>query len=83
MEYHPPSVVYWPVVCSLCCPYVDVMDDIEQGFGQVQSDSKDLKQLQLEQTKIKVLASDIVCICVSIILLYIVSVRIYINAGLV
>ena len=42
-------------VCSLCCPYVGVMDDIEQGFGQVQSDSKDLKQLQLEQTKIKVL----------------------------
>ena len=31
------------------------MDDIEQGFGQVQSDSKGLKQLQLEQTKIKVL----------------------------
>ena len=33
---------------------IAILDDIEQGFGQVQSDSKDLKQLQLEQTRIKV-----------------------------
>ena len=40
---------------------IGLLNDIEQGFGQVQSDSKDLKQLQLEQTKIKVL----VCIIIN------------------
>ena len=34
---------------------IGILNDIEQGFGHVKSDSKDLKQLQLEQTKIKVL----------------------------
>ena len=43
---------------------IGLLNDIEQGFGQVQSDSKDLKQLQLEQTKIKVL----VCIIIKSIL---------------
>jgi len=35
--------------------HVAMLDDIEQGFGKAHSDSRDLKQLQLEQTRIKVL----------------------------
>ena len=38
---------------------IAILDDIEQGFGQVHSDSKNLKQLQLEQTRIKVFSCTI------------------------